>query len=191
MNPVHVFITVDTEISRPFAEGWRERALDYEKSRDIDAMTTQGSRGVPYQIQVLDRHGLKADFFVESLFASAVGIGRLREIVAPIQDSGQGVQLHVHPEWLSWMGRRDAQARIPQFHWELDEVAQEEMLAEALHNLRAAGASKVCAFRAGSFGAGLSTLRCLARLGLTVDTSYCRRFLNRGCRLDTGRKRRQ
>src|SRR5262245_45849922 len=101
-----VFLTVDTELW-PFSRGWPTVPLAPEHrdfTREIDfyfhGNTRKGEFGVPYQLECLKQHGLRATYFVESLFASAVGMQPLREIVSVIHQAGQEVQLHAHPEWL-------------------------------------------------------------------------------------------
>lgn len=168
---LNVFITVDTEVW-PWANGWREAVLGDDLRRDIHGITPEGEFGIPYQVDMLNAHGLKGVFFVESLAASVVGLEPLREIVSLIQDRGQDVQLHLHTEWLRWMTESILPGRnglnIKDFT--LDE--QTTLLARGLENLRAAGATGVDAYRAGNYGANLDTLRALARNGVVYDSSY-------------------
>src|SRR6478609_6242763 len=98
---LNVFITVDTEVW-PLLPDWREAGLTRDIDRDIYGNTPSGSYGISYQMDVLDRHGLKGVFFVEPLFAEVAGRDRLRAIVAEIQGRGHEVQVHIHPEWLGW-----------------------------------------------------------------------------------------
>jgi peptidoglycan/xylan/chitin deacetylase (PgdA/CDA1 family) len=49
-------------------------------------------------MDVLDAHGMKAVFFVESLFPCVLGPERLREIVQMVQERGHEVQVHLHTE---------------------------------------------------------------------------------------------
>ncbi len=183
---LNVFITVDTEVW-PRHPQWRTTALRDDYERDINGATPQGAFGVPYQIDMLNRHGLKAVFLVEGLFAEAVGLEPLRRLVRTIQDGGQEVQLHIHSEWLAWIepdllpGRRGQNIR------DFTEDEQALLLGKALNNLRAAGASNVCAFRAGNYGANFDTLRALRRNGVRYDTSYNRMYLASDCGLRTER----
>ncbi|MGH7139748.1 MAG: hypothetical protein ACREHD_28745, partial [Pirellulales bacterium] len=81
---LNVFITVDTE-SWPRQPDWRETRLARDIEREVIGRTTEGDFGIAYQMRVLNRYGLKGVFFVESLFACAVGVERLREIVSLVQ----------------------------------------------------------------------------------------------------------
>jgi peptidoglycan/xylan/chitin deacetylase (PgdA/CDA1 family) len=183
-QPLNVLITVDAEVW-PRTPGWRESALREDLRRDIYGATTTGAYGLPYQMDVLDAHGLKGVFFIEALCASAVGPEPLREVVKLVQDRGHEVQLHAHTEWLKWMEPSLLPGRTGQ---NLKDFAAEEqfiLLGAALENLRAAGGTEVCAFRAGNYGANFDTLRALARLGIRYDTSHNTCYLNAECGLRT------
>src|SRR4051794_548697 len=95
----NIIITIDTEAS-PKTTCWRESELADEFRWDIFGETPHGGYGIPYQMDLLDAYGLRAVFFVESLFACEVGARRLRELVELIQGRGHEVQLHLHTEWL-------------------------------------------------------------------------------------------
>ena len=97
---LNVFLTVDTEIW-PFSRVWPEVPLASTRSSltpeigfYIYGETDSGSFGVPFQLDCLKEHGLRATYFVESLFASVAGLNPLEEIVSLIQNEGQDVQLH-------------------------------------------------------------------------------------------------
>jgi len=183
---LNVLITIDTEVW-PRDPDWRETLLAKEFERDFIGRTPAGDFGVPYQIEVFNRHGLKAVFHVESLFASAIGLDPLSKEVAAILAGRQEVQLHLHPEWLAWIKDRDLPAsRGPYLH-QYSVTEQTAMLRAALSNLAAAGAGKCTAFRAGNFGANLDSLEALSNVGIRFDTSHNTAYLGRGCELNTGR----
>ena len=98
-----VLITVDTEVW-PNSPTWRQSIRD-DMKRFVYGSTQKGDFGLRFQLEMLDSHGLKAVFFVESLFASVVGLEPLREIVSLVSDAGQEVGLHLHTEWLKRMQR--------------------------------------------------------------------------------------
>jgi hypothetical protein len=169
--PLNVLITVDTEFSpRDFhAANGEIRGL---VERDIDGITPEGRFGIGYQMDLLERHGLKAVFQVEALAASAIGPEALRRIVREVQDRGHEVQMHVHAEWLEALDLPG----LPPFRgrnlvsYTADEQAR--ILEHGLRNMRDAGAVNVCAFRAGNYGANRDTLKAVARSGLRYDTSW-------------------
>jgi hypothetical protein len=125
---------------------------------------------------MLDRHGLKAVFFLEALSANVVGFETLQKIVDPIRSAGHEIQLHVHTEWLRHYDSRllrrlevdTVHNNIGQFPYD----QQLQILKHGLANLVALGIGGVTAFRAGNYGANGDTLKALAELGLSYDSSY-------------------
>jgi hypothetical protein len=61
--------------------------------------TPQGQYALPMTLEILRDHGLRGIFFVEPLFSARFGLGPLQEFVSLIQEGGQDVQMHLHPEW--------------------------------------------------------------------------------------------
>jgi len=177
-----VYLTVDTEVW-PRSRDWRENNLAPDMDRDIYGVTSQGEYGLRYQLDVLEGSGLEAVFFVESLFATVVGPSRLAEIVGLIRQRGHDVQLHVHPEWLEWMADPIVSGKHSPFLKDFTESEQALLIARALENLRACGADRVCAFRAGNYGANLDTLRALRACNITYDSSYNFPYLASYCGL--------
>lgn len=175
-----VFITVDVEIwptSCAREKGGVRNAL----SRYIYGKTRAGNFGLAYQLEVLNAHNLKAIFFVEALFADAVGIGYLQEIVDLIVEAGQEVQLHLHTEWLQEI--EDPNLLIPKRRDIQDFVENDQslLIRRGLENLGQCGVERVCGFRAGNYGANLDTLRALAANGIAYDSSYNPCYLNHDC----------
>jgi hypothetical protein len=174
-----VFITVDTEVW-PTTSDWRTTKLGLEMERDIYGKTSRGEYGLRFQLDMLDSFGLKAVFFVESLFASEVP-DRLSEIVGLIRGRGHDVQLHLHPEWLEWMTNPPVRGKKSQYLKDFTEDEQALIIERALTNLRGAGADSVCAFRAGNYGGNLDTLKALKRNGIRYDTTYNFPYLSSQC----------
>lgn len=181
---VKVFVTIDTE-AWPRCPRWRETSLRDDVEREIYGTTSNGPFGIGYQMDVLEAYGLKAVFFVETLFACAVGIDPLRNIVQEIERRGHDVQLHVHPEWLKWMSPSLLPGRHAHNLKDLSQDEQEILLVAGLENLRRCGIHNPCAFRAGNYSANFDTLRALARLGIKYDTSYNACYLDSDCGLRT------
>lgn len=181
---LNVLLTIDTELW-PRADSPTPSQVRLAMQRDIYGLTPRGEYGIRYQMDVLSRHGLKANFMVESLFASATGPEPLGEIVSTIQQGGQDVQLHLHPEWL----RRFSDPALPAFAGpgmkDYSCADQQKLIERALHNLRAAGADQVTAFRAGGYGANFDTLTALSRAGIAFDTSQNTPWLGVTCDLWT------
>ena len=179
-----VLITVDTELSSGGGET-TAGAVRENMRRAIYGVTAKGEFGLRHQLEVLNRHGLKAVFFVEALFASACGIEPLAEIVATVEQAGHEVQLHLHTEWLAHMANNPLGRKTGTYLHQFDRAEQTALLAAGLDNLKRAGARGVCAFRAGNYGADFDTLSALAELGLSHDTSYNFTYLGNGCAMPT------
>lgn len=171
--PLNVLFTVDTE-AWPCSPNWREEQLSEEIRRYIYGIAEDGEFGLDFQCKMLQHYGLKGTFFVESLFATAVGTEPLRRIVESIMRyPGQGVELHAHLEWARYF---DPPAplvaeRCKHFH-QLSPETQIIFLDLAARNLQAAGIEKINAFRAGNYGADLDTCRAVSVLGIPFDFSY-------------------
>src|SRR3954471_15811441 len=162
---MNVFITIDTEISSIRTADWRETHLAAEIQRDIFGHTANGDFGITYEMDVMNAFGLKSTVFLESLFASVVGIEPLRRIVEAIRTRGHDVQLHAHPDWLCYLKgappRTGAECTMCSF----TVAEQVEIIQQAQENLRRCGVT-VSAFRAGDFDANCDTLTALRASGI-------------------------
>jgi len=168
-----VYLTVDVEI---WCDGWRDidRKFSTAFDRYIYGTTSSGNYGLPYQLSRLADHGLRGVFFVEPLFSSRFGLEPLCEIVELIQDAGQDVELHLHPEWVT-ESREQLLPNVERKHAFLHSYTREEqtkLIAVGAKMLRDAGAQKINAFRAGSFGLNRHSLFALADNDIFVDSSY-------------------
>jgi peptidoglycan/xylan/chitin deacetylase (PgdA/CDA1 family) len=179
---VLVYLTVDTELSpglfRTFGSAGRRQI--HESS--IDGATPSGPVGVGYQMDVLDRHGLKGVFFVDPMPGLVWGIEAVTDIVGPIVARGHDVQLHIHTEWLQHAPKAPVSGR----HQHIKDFTfseQVELIGLASDFLVKAGAPKPIAFRAGNYGASDDTLVALAQNGLRYDTSFSPGFAGSPCRI--------
>jgi len=158
-----VLITVDTELTwAPYLRGasWQENlACSYDAA----------GVGVPFQLERLRAHDLKACFFIDPMPALVYGIEPIRRMVEPILEAGQEIQLHIHPVWLSVAG---GQPKGRDFELTcFDLRTQQALIAQARDLLLEAGAPHPIAFRSGSFAADLRTLMALHALGFRYDSS--------------------
>lgn len=182
-----LYLTIDTEYSSGrFAKaGHAARAENF--SQFIAGRTVDGEVGIFYQMDVLERHGLKAVFFVDPMAALAWGVEAVADVVGPIVARGHDVQLHMHCEWLAFAGPanpvpgrtgRDIKS------FTLDEQCR--LLDYARSVLIAAGAPAPVAFRAGNYGANDDTLRALAAIGMQFDSSHCPGIAASDCDISLG-----
>jgi hypothetical protein len=118
-------------------------------------------------MDVFERHGIKAVFFVDPMPALVWGTAAIEDVVGPIVVRGHDVQLHIHTEWLELAG--DANPLGMRTGMNIKDFGVEEqcvLLDYARGVLIAAGAPGPVAFRAGNYGANDDTLRALAQLGI-------------------------
>lgn len=182
-----VYITIDTEYSSGLFAG-RSRADRTENyARSIACITPDGPAGITHKLELLERYGQKAVFFVDPMPALIWGIAAIEDVVGPIIEAGQDVELHCHTEWLKVAGSDNllASGRTGKniANFPIDE--QFEILNYARDVLIAAGAPPPLAFRAGNYGANDDTLRALRELGLVYDSSHTP-ALPEACRIRLG-----
>ncbi len=170
-RPLRVFLTVDVEL---WPTSWQDFRSEFSSAFDryILGRTAQGTVGLPYQLRMAKDHGLRFVFFVETLFACEFGLAALSEIVHMIQEAGQEVQLHAHPEWVRHASRPLIDTGERFIFRDFSDEEQSRLIEVALSNLTDAGAKKVRAFRAGSFQANAGTLRAVRNAGLPMDSSF-------------------
>lgn len=169
-----LYITIDTEYSFGLAKRMNGAGRADNLARNVMGVVPGGPRGIGYQMDVFDRHGLKAVFFVDPMPALIWGVEAIADIVEPIITRGHDVQLHLHSEWLDLAGAASplpgrSGRNIRDFSFE-DQCV---LIDYARGVLIAAGAPAPVAFRAGNYGANDDTLRALAALGIGYDTSHC------------------
>ncbi|HEX7369057.1 MAG TPA: polysaccharide deacetylase family protein [Rhodanobacteraceae bacterium] len=168
------YITIDTEYDFGFTRrmGAHSRAENFQRS--IICAVGSAEAGIRYQMDVLDRHGLKAVFFIDPMPALVWGTAAIEDILRPILQRGHDVQLHAHTEWLELAGSANPLGKRTGMNIKDFSFEQQCLLLDyAKRVLVAAGAPVPVAFRAGNYGANDDTLRALAAVGLRYDTSHC------------------
>lgn len=183
-----VYITIDTEYSSGLVTDLSAQDRRDNFARSIACETPDGPAGITHKLDLFAKHGLRAVFFVDPMPALVWGIAAIEDVVAPILDAGQDVQLHCHTEWLALAGDRNplASKRTGQnlFDFPFDE--QCEILHYARDVLVAAGARSPTAFRAGNYGANDDTLRALQEIGVRYDSSHCPALAEGASRISLG-----
>ena len=170
---LNVYLTVDTEI---WCDGWDSIDAKFPNafSKYIYGKTRDGNYGLPFQLQLLKEHNLKAVFFVEPLFATRFGLDALQEVAGLIKEYGQSIELHLHTEWIDESRQpifphiKEKREHIKDF----DYAQQCELIAMGKDLLAQAGCKNINAFRAGSFGANDDTIKAVAHNEIRIDSSY-------------------
>ena len=187
-----LYITIDTEYSFGLARRLRGGGRAENFASAIIGTTPNGPRGIHYQMDQFEAHGIKAVFFVDPMPALVWGMEAIADVVGPIVARGHDVQLHLHTEWLEIAGSANplgtaTGGNLRDFGFE----QQCALIDYARGVLIAAGAPAPVAFRAGNYGANDDTLRALAALGIAYDTSHCPGIAQSECHITLGAEDRQ
>jgi hypothetical protein len=182
MLPINVFLTIDTEHS--IGGAFADPALKpVGNAKRIFGRIDGKEYGIPLQMEIAERFGLKLVFFVEVFNRHFFGADETRRVVESILRRGHDVQLHLHPNYLNFILARPQDLTFSDLCADYPLARQTEMLAEAKEMLIDCGAPAPTAFRAGCFGADEATLKALAGNGFLLDSSYNQAFLGGPCRL--------
>jgi hypothetical protein len=174
-----LLITVDTELSSSLHQ--RGVGLEDNVRRSIWAEAQDKPFGIGWQMDMLDRHGLKGVFFLDPMPALVHGPDFLKPIIGAIVARGHEVQMHIHTEWLAWAKDSPVGGRQGRNIGDFTLDDQIILLGLARQLLEDAGAPAITAFRAGNFGANDDTLRALAAIGVAWDSSVNPAYLGREC----------
>ncbi|NWK98517.1 hypothetical protein DM806_23195 [Sphingobium lactosutens] len=176
-----LLITIDTELSSSLHQ--RGASLEENLRRSIWAEAQGQKVGIGWQMDRLDRHGLKGVFFLDPMPALVHGADFLKPVVGEIVRRGHEVQAHIHTEWLAWVRQSPVEGRQGRNIGDFTLADQIVLLGLAKRLLEEAGAPPITAFRAGNFGANDDTLRALAAIGILWDSSVNPAYLGRDCRI--------
>lgn len=172
MDSMRVFLTFDVEV---WCDGWDHLDQHFPAAyrRYVYGATDGDGYALPMTLKILAENSLQGIFFVEPLFSARFGADKLKTIVDLIQDAGQEVQLHLHPEWCDEIEILPGVQAVPKrpHLWQFTEVDQKTLIRVGTEMMRAAGVPIMRAFRAGNFSANLDTLRALASAGYAIDSS--------------------
>lgn len=183
-----VYITIDTEYSSGLVRDLSAQTRADNFACSILGQTARGPAGIPHQLAMLARYGQRAVFFVDPMPALVWGTAAIEDVIAPILEAGQDVQLHCHTEWLALAGKDNPlpSGRTGHHLHQFPAEDQVRILEFARDTLIAAGAPAPVAFRAGNYGANDDTLRALAALGIAYDSSHCPALCGSASRISLG-----
>ncbi|HNH23527.1 MAG TPA: polysaccharide deacetylase [Accumulibacter sp.] len=167
-----VYLTFDIEV---WCNNWDELDSRFPQSfhRYIYGRSVKGDYALPKTLEILDQYGLKGVFFVEPMFAGRFGVEHLAQITQMIQQAGQDIQLHLHPEWtdeirpLLFENAKTKRQHLSYYTFEEQCI----LLEYGRKMFSLVGCPQINAFRAGSFACNSNTYRALQRCGFAVDSS--------------------
>lgn len=169
MRDRYAMITVDTE-------ALPKRASDDHVNRLIWGRFPKGTAGVAEMCKIGDEFGVKHVFFTD-LCGAYSRLDELKEVVRWLDEQGQDVQLHTHPEYLPdsfW--KEHGLSNRPQYMNQYTEQARAEFVFKHFAGLMSEVTGKqVLAHRAGSFRWNADTIRALKAVGipLSFNNSVC------------------
>ena len=174
-------ISFDTELSPALYQQGFSAQENFDSS--ILGICEDGEYGIVHQMDILEKYGLRAVFFVDPMPALVHGIDIICQIVAPIMARGHEIQLHLHPEWLEFAKEQPVGNQRGRSIGDFKLDAQIKLIALARDLLMKAGAPEPVAFRAGNFGANDDTIEALHKLGISYDSSFNAAYIDNGCNI--------
>jgi peptidoglycan/xylan/chitin deacetylase (PgdA/CDA1 family) len=187
---VQVFLTIDTECSMGGAwENPQNKPVDPERS--VLGKIGAEYYGVPRIMDILEQYDLRGTFFIE-VFAALNGFRNdLAGAYTRIVERGHDVQLHLHPIHYYYRMVREGRLRTEDLPASKDMIGaqpltvQVELLREGISLFRDLVGRPPVAFRAGNFGASMTTLAALQEVGIRLDSSFNAAYLHTACKLDS------
>ena len=170
----YALLTVDTE-------ALPKRAVTDHVRRLIWGEHENGTAGVREMSAIGDEFGAKHVFFVDMCGAYARR-EEIRGVISWLDQAGQDVQLHAHPEYLPGSFWKETPFKIePRYlNQYTDAVKEEFLLSHFAAEISAVTDKKINAFRAGSFRWNATTLRVLAKLDIPLSFSNTTAAMNIG-----------
>ncbi|MBN2395310.1 MAG: polysaccharide deacetylase family protein [Candidatus Atribacteria bacterium] len=177
---VNVFITIDVETS--IGGAFRNSDLrPVGAERRIFGKIGNSYYGIPLIIDILNAHQLKATFFVEVFNTFYFGEEDMRAVCEYILKRGHDVQLHLHPNYLSfklWDGKTPIKKVFSDNISDYSISKQIRLINDGKKILERLTGHKPVAFRAGNFGANNDTLLALSKNEIFLDSSYNAAFIH-------------
>jgi hypothetical protein len=169
---MRVTLSFDVEV---WCGSWEQLDERFPSAFDryVYGRSARGQYALPRTLEILNENRLQGVFFIEPLFSARFGRRYLKTIVDLIQDAGQEVQLHLHPEWTDEISPAILQdvstKRQHLTYYSVEE--QETLIRFASQSLNEVSHKPVAAFRAGSYAANQDTYTALSKNGIYVDSS--------------------
>jgi hypothetical protein len=183
---VDVYITVDTECS--LGGAWENpRRKPVGAGPAVLGRIGSHFYGIPLIMDILEEHGLRGTFFTEVLVRDLLSDSELAEAYAPIRQRGHDAQLHLHPVFYYYHQVSQGLLRRGDLPPRMDLIGglpfdtQVELLKKGCSIFQEIFGSMPSAFRAGCYGASMSTLDALGKVGIPYDSSFNAAYLDDSC----------
>ena len=189
---VNIYLTVDVECS--MGDAWLNRKLQPVRvERAILGKKEKSFYGTPLIMDILEQNGLKATFFCEVFAALNCGESELSQAYRDMIRRGHEVQLHLHPTHYFYRQVQEGRLKEADLDPNHDYLAchplekQVALLREGIEVFQRITGRTPTVFRAGNYGANLTTLQALEQVGIFADSSYNAAYVGKGCFLPNGR----
>lgn len=162
-----ILITVDTEFS--IGGHFKNKKLKpVPADRHIYCKINGNDYGINLIMDILERYNHKGIFFVETESRFYFGEQAIFSIIQDIKDRGHEVQLHIHPNYHSFINKR----RMPDDMRKYSLQEQTNIIKSALVFLSSHGIKDIFAFRSGGFYSDLNTIKAIRNNGIKYSSNY-------------------
>jgi len=120
--------------------------------------------GVNRIIDICEHNNFKATFFVDICMHHQYGESDIRDLCQLLDSKGHDVQVHAHPNWIP----RYNSTTLHSYPYAI----QHQIISETKRLYNKWLDRPPLAFRAGSYGANMDTIRALDENGFHIDSSY-------------------
>ena len=167
-----VVLTVDTEpsIAGAFANPSQAPLLHEPVAGEVNGR----SEALGFMIETLSRCDLTATFFVETVHTRFFGTLAMGGYVERLVRAGQDVQLHLHPNWLSFA---DGHLRPGPPHTDncrdMSVKSLGALISEGADQIRSWTGQRPSAMRTGNFSTAQSVFQAMREAGLRFSSNIC------------------
>lgn len=165
-----VAITVDTEpsIAGAFTDPNRYKPLFHEP---VWGEVAGKGEALGFMMRVLDRHKLRATFFVETAHLAYFPDEAMGDCARQLHQAGQDVQLHLHPVWRRFKGGEFV--AINDNCSDLDEGRLVDLIVEGAARIEAWCGRRATCLRTGNFSVSSGVYRAMRRAEMSIASNIC------------------
>lgn len=167
-----VVLTIDVEpsVAGAFANK-NHRPLIHEP---VAGVVGGNSEALGFLVATLNRYGLAATFFVETLHTRYFSDAPMGGYVEQLVRAGHDVQLHLHPCWLAFEnGRRQHAAPVTDQCSQLELAQLAALIDEGARQIHGWTGRRPTGMRTGNFSTALSVSAAMKAAGLSYASNIC------------------
>ena len=165
MQRTRIILTVDTEPSVAGAMEDRNRFPPLLQE-PVWGEVNGRSEALGFITRTLGHYDLRATFFVETAHTRYFGQQAMKRYTDHLVETGQDVQLHIHPVWKNFSESLPARKHYNDDSSALDEAELTELIEEGCDQILAWTGKRPIAMRTGNFSASLTIYRAMENSNL-------------------------